>query len=113
MPLTISSPADPASGFTVKITTASPSPIRLVGARVTFDDDYPTGGYPITPAQFGLTRIAHIFTGHGVNANAHPARLVHYDRTSRKLRVYTALSNQANNHSDQSAISVDVLVAGA
>jgi len=61
----------------------------------------------------GLTRIAHIFTGHGVNANAHPARLVHYDRTSRKLRVYTALSNQANNHSDQSAISVDVLVAGA
>jgi hypothetical protein len=114
MPLTITSPSGPnAEAVAIKIATAMPHPVRLVTAHVTFDDDYPTGGYPLTPAMFGLTRITHVFSFYGANANGHPARLVYYHKPSQTLRVYTALSNQANNHSDQSNISVDLLVAGA
>jgi hypothetical protein len=83
---------------------------RVTMAKVTFDNSYPTGGEPITPADFDLSIINHVL----VNAATGGARLFDWLRSGATdtLRVFTALGTQATNGSDQSAQSVNVMVVG-
>lgn len=96
--------------------TANPTaPINTVqGARrqfigfVTFDNSYPTGGEAIAASDFNLSRIDMVLVGQPVGST----RIVTWDDANSKLKVYTALSTEATNASDQSAIKVPVIVIG-
>jgi hypothetical protein len=84
---------------------------KVVYATVTFDNSYPTGGEELTVAMFGgvLQAIEWVSVP---GANTAGNRLVVWDRANSKILLYTALGTQATNASDQSAIVVEVVVAG-
>ena len=78
---------------------------------ITFDSSYPTGGEAITAAQLGLSKLSHLQVGH---ANTTATRLITWNRSTSaaKLLVYTALSTEATNASDQSTVIVSYIAIG-
>ena len=81
---------------------------RLVAADITFDNSYPTGGEALTPADLGLRDILSV----AAEQKGVVSRLCEYDYTTQKLKLFTALSTEAANASDQSTITVRVLALG-
>jgi hypothetical protein len=82
--------------------------VQVVQSRVTFDSSYPTGGEAVTAANFGLNRILYVLSGVNTAGN----RLVVWDDTNSKLKLYTALGTEAADTSDQSTIVAVVTVIG-
>ena len=84
---------------------------RVVFAQVTFDDSYPTGGEALAASDFpSLAAIEEV-----VVASQSPGgtEQVLYDRTNKKLMVFTADGTQATNASDQSGVdNVGLMVVG-
>lgn len=81
---------------------------EAVVADVTFDSSYPTGGEPLTAADLGMLNIEYLeATQKGV-----ASRLAEYDYANAKLLLFTALSTEAANASNQSTIVVRVLAIG-
>lgn len=64
---------------------------RLVD--ITLDNSYPTNGWAVTPANFGLTEIITIFP---MNANGYD---IQWDGTASKLKVYSAAGTELVNAS--------------
>ena len=81
---------------------------RFVVANVTFDSSYPTGGEAITPATFGLSSVDTVLC----YPHQLATRIASYDHTNSKILLYTALSTEAANASDQSTITIQVQVIG-
>lgn len=75
--------------------------------RIVFDNSYPTGGEDLTPGLVGLNTIEHVIVP-GPNGT----EFVTWDRTNKKLLVFTADGTQAANASDQSAVGVELSVIG-
>src|SRR5882672_5100990 len=76
---------------------------------VTFDNSYPTGGEVVTAANFGLNNI----NGVDIVANTATAannRVFGFDSTNSKIVIYTAITTEATNASDQSAVTCRCLV---
>lgn len=80
-----------------------------VHAVFTPSTSYPAGGEPFTPSQFGLTTIEWVVAA---AASADGTRLVTWDKTNNKLRIYTAIGTEAANASDQSTKTVPLVVYG-
>lgn len=74
---------------------------------ITFDNSYPTGGEAITAANFGMSSISSV-----IIVPTGGTRLFAWDKANSKILVYTALSTEAANASDQSSVSIQVLVLG-
>lgn len=84
---------------------------KVVFATVTFDSSYPTGGEALGISDFaGVLRQIDWVQVPAANDGA--TRLVTWDRANAKLKLYTALSTEATNASNQSTISIDVVVYG-
>lgn len=81
---------------------------RRVVATVTFDSSYPTGGEAVTPSNFGLQSIRNVEPAVPVAGS----RLVAWDGTNSKLKVFTAIGTEAADTSDQSTIIAPVVVYG-
>ena len=79
-------------------------------ADITFDASYPTGGYAVAASDFGLDRVLDTVMVNNVTAAG--TRLVAYDPATKKLKIFTALSTEASNASDQSAIVARVVAIG-
>ena len=77
---------------------------KATAADITFDSSYPTGGMSLTAADLGLGSI------HWLKAEQQgvASRICEYDYTNSKLKLYTALSTEAANASNQSTIVVRV-----
>lgn len=75
-------------------------------ADVTGDDSYPTGGYPITPAIFGLTTFDTVLvpSSSGYTAN--------YNAATGKIVVYASANTQVANAVDLSAVTFRILAMG-
>ncbi len=78
---------------------------RVIYATVAFDNSYPTGGEAVDVSMFGgqLTELtdAILLNSHNLAAS----RIVVWDRPNKKLKLFTALSTEAANASDQSTIN--------
>jgi hypothetical protein len=61
--------------------------LKYVIVDITFDNSYPTGGEPVTPAQVGLDAVYGVTTL-GNTYDAQGAVVVSYDRTNSKLVAY-------------------------
>lgn len=74
---------------------------------ITFDSSYPTGGEAVTAADFGfgsqLIELLVFPTG---------AEVPVFDKTNKKVLLYTADGTQAANTSDQSAVVVRYMAIG-
>lgn len=81
---------------------------RVTTLDITGDNNYPTGGYAITPAQVGMTRFDVVT----VQQPSAGTRLVVWDYSAGKLKILTALSTEAANASDQSLIVTTVTFVG-
>ena len=81
---------------------------RYWQGTITGDTSYPTGGYAITAAQVGMNTIQ---SGIADNDTA-ASRLSSWDQTNKKLKLFTALSTEAANASNQSTITVPVFLFG-
>lgn len=81
---------------------------RVLALDITGDTAYPTGGYSITPALVGMTR----FDAVKVQQPKTATRIVTWDYANSKLMIYTALSTEAANASDQSSVVVTVEFIG-
>lgn len=81
---------------------------RVVIASLTFDSSYPTGGEAVLPSDFGLSSIDSILCF----PHKTMTRLAAYDHANAKVKLYTALSTEAAAASDQSSITIEVLVVG-
>lgn len=110
MALTFTQPADAVRPYHII------GDLKLVAKKVTFDDSYPTNGEAISPSDFGLAKII------WVQVNAMSDVVTKHVRWSEaagahKLVVYvedgtSGISAEAANGSDQSAVSVHLLVFG-
>jgi hypothetical protein len=81
---------------------------RVVTLDVTFDNSYPTGGEVINPSDVGMTRFDYV---HPQQPKA-ATRIVTWDYANSKALLYTALSTEAANASDQSAIVATFMFIG-
>lgn len=76
--------------------------------KVTFDSSYPTGGYAITPANFGLS-VAIEWLDVALSSAAHP---VVWDNVNSKLKVFTAQGAEVANLTNLSTVFVLCQVYG-
>jgi hypothetical protein len=76
-------------------------------AKVAFDTNYPSGGYPITAASFGLTTLDDVRVAGATKLG----RLAAWDATNSKIIVYKAVLTE-NDVADLSLDSVHVTVYG-
>lgn len=92
--------------------------VELVGGlkeklfTVTGDSAYATGGYPVTPAMFGLTSII------AVTDAISGGKVLHHDPVNAKIQVLvcgaaTAVLQEVANASDQSLVTAPMRVIGA
>lgn len=81
---------------------------KAVVVDITFDNSYPTGGEAFAAADVQLSSIDYV----NVDQKGAASRIVNYDYTNSKLMLFTALSTEAANASDQSTIVVRALVVG-
>lgn len=58
---------------------------KLIVADLTLDAAYPTGGYSLTPSQFGLLEIWALVP---IGGTAPAGIIPHYDFTARKLKLF-------------------------
>jgi hypothetical protein len=86
-----------------------PGARRRVLAQVNFDNSYPTGGYALTPAFFGLSALDTVDCGSVSQAGT---RLVSWDQVNGKLKVYSALGTEVVNTTDIHTDSVIVEAFG-
>jgi hypothetical protein len=75
---------------------------------VTFDSSYPTGGEVVTAASVGMQTVLQAFPV----PNTAMSRLVTFNPSTKALVLFTALSTEAANASDQSTITVPVHFIG-
>lgn len=88
---------------------------RRVCKTVTFDNSYPTGGEPVTAAQFGLSRVLHAMPAKIVSGFA--AGFAHCDPIlqtdgSIKLRLRAAAGTEVPDTTDASTVVCVVEVEG-
>lgn len=103
MPATVLPLADPVTGDRKHVADQAE-----VLATVTGDSSYTSGGYAVTPQQFGFfDRIDYI-----VPLSSNGAAIIQYDRANKKIKIFTALGTEAAGGSNQSAIVADVLAVG-
>jgi hypothetical protein len=88
---------------------------RISVETVTGDSSYATGGYAITPNQFGFVRISAV-----VPVGANTGYVPSWDATNSKLKVFYADNNAASDSAlievaaatDLSAVSFTVIAFG-
>ena len=81
---------------------------KVVSGLLTFDSSYPTGGEDVS-------EIASFFRGGVADAIVFEQlsnRIVTYDKSAKKALLYTALSTEAANASNQSTIAVRFIAIG-
>lgn len=85
------------------------NPPRVI-ADITFDNNYPAGGYTVNPSDLHLKDV-HSFAIAGKGAGS---RIFEYDfgQPNGKLKIFTALATEAVGASDQSAIVARVVATG-
>ncbi len=83
---------------------------RLVVTDVTLDNSYPTGGEVINPSDVGLTSFDAVIIPNISNAGT---RFLTWDQANSKVKVYTALSTEAANASDQSTVAFRATFIGS
>lgn len=81
-------------------------------AEIQLDNAYPTGGYAITPALFGFSRIRKfvpLCLGPAITAAISD---IAYDRANGKVLLYTSGAVQLANNGDASALKLYAQVEG-
>lgn len=73
---------------------------------ITLDASYPTGGYTITPAQFGLTTFDFVLAA---PSNGYTAT---FSDATQKLIVYSTAATQVTAATNLAAVVVRVLAMG-
>lgn len=110
MALTFTQPADALRPYHVL------GDLKLVAKKVTFDNSYPTGGEAISPSDFGLARIIWVQVNAVTDVATKEVQWVEAAGAHKlKIMVEDAISGiaaEAANASDQSAVSVHILVFG-
>lgn len=86
---------------------ATPSGESVIAA-VTFDNIYTTGGLALSPSSLGLRSIIYL----EAKQKGVASRFCEWNPATGKLLLFTALSTEAANDSDQSSIVVRVLAFG-
>jgi hypothetical protein len=81
---------------------------RVWMGTVTFDSAYPTGGETLVAADLGFTEIDFVV----IDDNPASSRIAVWDPATGKLKLFTALSTEAGNGTDQSTIICPLLVIG-
>lgn len=82
-------------------------------ATVTLDSSYPTGGEAVTPALFELTQINEVI----IHSTSVATKRAVWDSANSKIKLFvedgtSGIEAEAANTSDQSAVSVQVIVFG-
>lgn len=78
-----------------------------VHGTITFDSSYPTGGEAVLPSDFGLSSVLFDLLVFPTGAEV-PV----FDKTNKKVLLYTADGTQATNASNQSAVSIRYVALG-
>lgn len=107
--------------LTITAATGAQRPFNTLGdlnavfRTVTFDNSYPTGGEAINPADFGLQTIVWINVNAQSDVLTKHVRWVQAAQNLLFIAIEDAISGieaQAGNGTDQSAVSVQVMVLG-
>lgn len=85
---------------------------RVVKGIITFDSSYPLGGEPVTASLFQLKTLDWLEVEPVCGAMGAASRLARWDSTNGTIELYTAISTEAADTSDQSTIVVHVTAYG-
>lgn len=85
---------------------------RVNVVSVTFDDSYPTGGEPVTPATFGLRARIDAIVPAGASAYGSGAYTVDFSSPYIKA-ISLADGAEAGDTTDLSGLTINVLAIGA
>jgi hypothetical protein len=111
MALTVSNPASVYNSSTTVPVPVVPGNVKEVHVLVTMDSSYPTGGYSVTPATFGLDEeileviAAESSCGAGVLYIPSAAN-------AGKLKVFCAVQTEASSTGNLSGLTVVLKVRG-
>jgi hypothetical protein len=81
--------------------------VRVNYVDVLLDNSYPTGGYALTPAQLGFTKVPLV-----VDAEPNTGRSFWYDRVNQKLKSFNSGGTETTAATDLSAVTVRLSVEG-
>lgn len=85
-----------------------PGAKRQLAMTLTGDASYPTGGYPVTFATFGMNEaIEQVMLN--PSSGAH---LVVWDSVNSKIKFFTAVATEVANAVNLSAVTVKALIIG-
>ena len=80
----------------------------FIHVDVTGDASYPTGGWPLTPTNLGLSEIHHL----DCTQESSGTRLAAYDYVNQKLKTFSALGTETANATDLHTVTWRVFVSG-
>jgi hypothetical protein len=88
-------------------TVSPPGSYRRVFATVTFDASYPTGGYVVTAALFGLSMLATVDAG-----CTQLGRIANFNQATSKVQLFSAATTEVANTTDVHLDSIVVEAIG-
>jgi hypothetical protein len=95
--------------LTLANTNGAPSIVREVLGDFTPSTSYPALGEVMTPSLFGMQQVDNVVP----LPPSDGSRIVTYDGTTNKLRIYTAVSTEAGTGTDQSTKVLRLVVTGS
>lgn len=75
-------------------------------ADVTLDASYPTGGYQLDPAPFGLTTFDFVLP------SSNKGYIAEFDHTTGKMLIHSASTTQVTNGTSLATVKIRVLAMG-
>ena len=89
-------------------TPSPPGYQRSAFATVTGDASYPTGGYALTPQQFGFAQSITFMDPNMSNA----AHIITWNSATQKLQFWTAQNTEVANTTNVSTVTVQIQAFG-
>lgn len=106
MALTVSVQTTKYNSYAKRIVDHIATPLKIVVAKVTFDASYDAGGEAFDYSDYGIDELSAImFEPSGTY-------LFEYDRTNKKIKVYSALGTEVTAATDLSSLSTYVTMIG-
>lgn len=84
---------------------------RAVRRRITLSGTYETGGFAITPGEFGLSKIRWI-QFHGPATTGSAVSFPVWDDANSKIKLFTATATQFSSGGSTTGYTLDVTVGG-
>lgn len=106
MALTVSINTNKYNSYAKRFVDHIASPLKFIGLEITFDASYPTGGYALDYGDYDISDLS------VVNFEPNDTYIFVYDRTNKKVKVYSGLGTEVTAGTDLSSVTTYMSMFG-